>query len=241
MSGGTTVTVRHNRMDLALHRLTVGAPSAGDGGDCDDPASTGGSGAGDGVRPLLLVHGLGEQSPATVPAHLANWPGDVWALDLTGHGASGRPAGGGYTCEILMADVDAALEHIGPATVHGRGLGAYVALLIAGARPDLVRGAILDDGPGLAGGGAEPPSPFVLTEPLTGSETPDPYALLELSHDVRPPDYAATYARQAATLSGLDTAIVVCAASRPPWLEAVSREPGVRVLSRDRAARVFAG
>ena len=53
-----------------------------------------------------------------------------------------------------MADADAALAHLGPATVYGRGLGAYVALLIAGARPDLVRGAVLDDGPGLVGGGS---------------------------------------------------------------------------------------
>lgn len=235
MSSGATVTVRHNRIDLALHRLAGGAP--GGGRDGEDP---GGPAGGDRSQPLLLLHGLGERSPATAPAHLASWPGDVWALDLTGHGASGRPVGGGYTCEILMADVDAALAHTGPATVHGRGLGAYVALLIAGARPDLVRGAILDDGPGLAGGGAEPPSPFVLTQPPADPGTPDPYALLELSHDVRPADYAATYARQAATLSGLDTAIVVCAASRPPWLAAVAGEPGVRVLSRDRAVQVFA-
>lgn len=235
MSAGTTLTVRHNRIDLALHRLAAGASNPGDGRPV--PGEPGR----DGAWPLLLVHGLGERSPDTVPEHLASWPGDVWALDLTGHGASARPVGGGYTCEFLMADVDAALAQIGPATVHGRGVGAYVALLIAGARPDLVRGAILDDGPGLAGGGPDPPSPFVLTEPLARPGTPDPYALLELSHDVRPPDYAATYARQAATLSGLDTAIVVCAETRPPWLAAVASEPGVRVLSRRRAVRVFAG
>ena len=55
-----------------------------------------------------------------------------------------------------MGDVDAALAHLGPSTVLGRGLGAYIALLIAGARPDLVRGAVLADGPGLVGGGREP-------------------------------------------------------------------------------------
>jgi pimeloyl-ACP methyl ester carboxylesterase len=211
------VTVRHNKIDLALHRLRAGAG-----------------------RPLLHLHGLGGQSPPEVPGHLAGWPGPVWALDFTGHGASSVLPGGGYFCELLMADVDAALGHLGPATVYGRGLGAYVALLIAGARPDLVRGAILDDGPGLTGGGTEPPTPFVLSTSLPVTGAPDPYALLELSQDVRPPDYATTYARQAATLSGLDTAIAVAAVVRPPWLVAVAAEPGVRSVARDACIGVFA-
>ncbi|HEX6423282.1 MAG TPA: alpha/beta hydrolase [Acidimicrobiales bacterium] len=220
-----TVTLRHNKVDLALHRLrgaAAGAPACGDG------------------RPLLHLHGLGERSPAAVPPHLAVWPGPVWALDFTGHGASTVPRGGGYFCELLMADVDAALAHLGPATVYGRGLGAYVALLIAGARPDLVRGAILDDGPGLAGGGVEPGTPFVLGVPLAPSGPPDPYAMLELSHDVRPPDYATTYARQAATLSDLDTPVAVAAVVRPPWLAAVAAEPGAVTVPRDRCVEVHA-
>ena len=69
------------------------------------------------------------------PTTSTRWPGPVWALDFTGHGASTVPRGGGYTAEVLMADADAALAHLGPATVLGRGLGAYVALLLAGARP----------------------------------------------------------------------------------------------------------
>ena len=212
-----TVTVRHSQIALALHRLR------------------------DGDRePLLHLHGLGERSPATVPAHLAGWPGPVWALDFTGHGASSMPVGGGYFCELLMADVDAALAHLGPATLYGRGLGAYVALLTAGARPDLVRGAILDDGPGLRGGGTEPTTPYVLPEPLETPGPPDPYALFELSHDVRPADYATTYARQAATLSGLDVALAVSARVRPPWLAAVAEEPGVREVDRAEAVGLFA-
>lgn len=220
----TTVTLRHNRIDLALHRLRGPAP--------------GGGGAAD--RPLLHLHGLGERSPESVPAHLAPWPGPVWALDFTGHGASTVPRGGGYYAELLMADADAALAHLGPATVYGRGLGAYVALLIAGARPDLVRGAVLDDGPGLAGGGVEPTTPFVLPVPLEASGPPDPYALLELSHDVRPPDYATTYARQAAMLSDLETPLAVVAVVRPPWLAAVAAEPGVASVPRDGWVPLFA-
>lgn len=222
-----TVTLRHNRIDLALHRLRDG-----DG------------------RALLHLHGLGERSPVAVPAHLEAWPGPVWALDFTGHGASTVPRGGGYFAEVLMGDVDMALSHLGEVTIYGRGLGAYVALLVAGARAELVRGAILDDGPGLHGGSEGPASSYILTEPLTtraqatesptGSPSPDPYALLELSSDVRPADYATTFARLAATLSGLEVAVAVVGSVRPPWLAAVAREPGVQVVSCERAFALFA-
>ena len=216
-SAVSTVMVRHNKISLALHCLRSGSG-----------------------RPLLHLHGLGEASPASVPPELAAWPGPVWALDFTGHGGSTIPVGGGYFCEVLMGDVDAALAHLGPVTVYGRGIGGYVGLLIAGARADDVRGVIIDDGPGLVGGGTEPGTPFVLAEPLSVTGTPDPYALLDLHHDVRPPDYATSFARLAATLSGLDVAVAVNAMVRPPWLAAVTKEPGVRELSLPDALALFA-
>jgi pimeloyl-ACP methyl ester carboxylesterase len=214
-----TVRLTHNRVELALHELR-----AGEG------------------RPLLHLHGLGERSPGAVPEHLAAWPGPVWALDLTGHGASTVPAGAGYFAEVLMGDADLALAHLGPATVFGRGLGAYVALLIAGGRPDLVRGAILFDGPGQAGGGPSPMSPTLATvvNPAPPGGTPDPWALYELARDIRPPDYASTFARQAATLSGLDVALAVTGVNRPPWLEAVVAEPGVLECTTAEALALFA-
>ena len=192
------ITLRHNRIDLALHELR----------------------AADGPN-LLLLHGLGEQSPATVPTWAESWPGAVWALDFTGHGASTIPNGGGYTAEVLMGDADAALEHLGPSTVLGRGLGGYVALLIAGARADAVRGAIIADGPGLFGGPSGPTSPALVTVPPGVTGPPDPFVLLELARDVRPPDYAATFARAAAEHSDLEEPIAVVAMGRPPWLDAV--------------------
>ncbi len=206
MSAARVTHLRHLRLRLALHELR-----AGEG------------------RPLLLLHGLGERSPEQVPAELTSWPGPVHALDLSGHGDSDVAVGGGYYCEVLMGDADAAIEHLGPVTVYGRGLGAYIALLIAGARPEDVRGAILADGPGLGGGGPLPPSPLVLATvgPPPPGGTPDPWVVYELSRDPRPPDYAATFARQAAVRSGLDVAIAVVAYNRPPWLEAVVAEPGV--------------
>lgn len=219
MSTPTITRLQHGRVGLALHHLREGEG-----------------------RPLLLLHGLGERTPQDVPAALASWPGPVLGLDLTGHGASDVPAGGGYYCEALMGDVDAALAHLGPATIHGRGLGAYVALLIAGARPALVRGAILADGPGLAGGGPTPPAASILTvvEPAPPGGTPDPWALHELTRDVRPPDYADTYARLASVNSGLDIAIAAVGVNRPPWLEAVVQEPGVVECSLAEALERFA-
>lgn len=215
----TTVHLQHNRVRLALHQLR-----AGEG------------------RPLLHLHGVGERTPATVPAHLAGWPGPVWGLDLSGHGASDAVAGAGYFCEALMGDADAAIAHLGPVTIFGRGLGAYIGLLTAGGRAEQVRGAILADGPGLAGGGPFPPSPAIATAlgPPPAGGTPDPWALHELTRDVRPPDYAATFARQASTRSGLYAAIAVVGVNRPPWLEGVISEPGVIECSLDDALTLFA-
>jgi pimeloyl-ACP methyl ester carboxylesterase len=203
MSTPPITKLRHNRIDLAVHTLREG---------------TG--------RNLLLLHGLGEHSPTAVPAEAAAWPGPVYALDFTGHGASDVPKGGGYSAEILLGDTDVTLAEIGPATVVGRGLGAYVALLLAGARPSLVRGAVLGDGPGLWGGPSGPTSSSVVVLEPTAS-TPDPYALYEMSRDLRPRDYAALFARLAVEHSGLAEPITVTAFIRPPWLDAVVDEVGV--------------
>jgi pimeloyl-ACP methyl ester carboxylesterase len=141
-----------------------------------------------------------------------------------------------------MADVDIALAHLDEVTIYGRGLGAYVGLLAAGGRAEQVQGAILADGPGLAGGGPSPGSPSVATAvsaPPPGG-TPDPWAIHELTRDIRPPDYAATFARQASTRSGLDTAIAVVGVNRPPWLEGVIAEPGVIECMLDEALPLFA-
>jgi len=191
-------TLLHNRVELALHELR----------------------ASDGPR-LLILHGLGEQSPSDVPAWAATWPGGIWALDFTGHGASTIPNGGGYTAEVLMGDADAALEHLGPSTVLGRGLGGYVALLIAGARYDVVRGAIITDGPGLFGGPSGPTSPALVAVPPGVTGPPDPFVMLELSRDIRPPDYALSFARAAVEHSDLDAPLTIAAMGRPPWLAAI--------------------
>ncbi|MEI8238082.1 MAG: alpha/beta hydrolase [Actinomycetota bacterium] len=199
----STVRLLHNQIHLSLHELR------------------GGTG-----RPLLLLHGLGEASPAEVPSAAADWPGPIHALDFTGHGTSDIPQGGGYSAEILLADADVALHHLGTATVVGSGLGAYVALLLCGAQPTLVRGAVLCDGPGLWGGSTGPTSnSFVI--PTPSSTAPDRFALLELSRDLRPRDYATLFVRLALEHSGVDEPISVAAIVRPHWLAAVVDEVGV--------------
>jgi pimeloyl-ACP methyl ester carboxylesterase len=208
-------SLRHGRINLALHTLR------------------------DGTGPrLLLLHGLGESSPQEVPADVAEWPGPVWALDFTGHGASTCPTGGGYSAEVLMADVDTVLRHMCTddqgCSVLGRGLGGWVALLIAGARGDLVRGIVIADGPGLAGGGVLPGSNHIdapRTSPPGAPATPDPYALIELSTDIRPRDYAMRFMSLATERSTLEQPVVVAATYRPPWLSAIIEEPGVAPVS----------
>ncbi|MGH9243675.1 MAG: alpha/beta fold hydrolase [Acidimicrobiales bacterium] len=211
----------HNKVRLAIHRLRDGD---------------------DGGHPLLLLHGLGERSPAAVPPALAAWPGPVFALDFTGHGASTHSTGGGYSAEVLMADVDVALRHIGDVTAYGRGLGAYVALLLAGARADAVRGAILADGPGMLGGGPGPTAVVIdRAHPSRGPRHgPDPYAISELARDPRPPDYASAFARLAVMGSSLETPLAVVSVTRPDWLAATLLEPGVEQMSIDTAIDLYA-
>lgn len=208
--------LQHGKVSLALHHLREG-----DG------------------RPLLILHGLGERSPHQVPHWCAGWSGPVAALDFTGHGSSTVPRGGGYSAETLLADADAALAALGEVTVIGRGLGAYIALQLAGARATMVRGAILADGPGLAGGSTEPTSGNFVELPARHT-TPDPYALYELSRDLRPPDYTIEFVRMALDRSGLEEPITVAAVIRPVWLAAVAAEVGVAQATVREALATYA-
>lgn len=208
----------HNRVRLALHALR--------------PEPEG--------RALLLLHGLGERTLTHLPAWADPWPGPVYGLDFTGHGESTVPVGGGYSSEMLMADADAAVQHLGTCTIVGRGVGAYAALLIAGGRPTQVLGAVLCDGPGIVGGGPGPLAGiFTLLPPHDGS-APDPWALFELSRDIRPPDYATTFVHLAAAGSALHRPIAVSARWRPQWLAAVADHPAVMNAPLGEALAVYA-
>lgn len=174
---------------------------------------------------LLWLHALGGSARDAKDA-VAHWPGRVLALDFAAHGESPRPPGGAYTAENFVGDADAALAEAGDAHVAGQGLGAYVALMLAGARPERVPAALLLPGRGLDGGGAEPnwlrtPAEFDahLAEIVANNDRTDSLPLDPMLHtvetDVRPPDYAREFADAARRLlfAGSDDA-------RPPWWEA---------------------
>ena len=221
----SVTTVRHNKIDLALHQLRAAI---------DETA-----------RPLLLLHGLGEHTPAEAPAWVASWQGAIVGLDFTGHGNSTIPSGGGYTAELLLGDADAALAAVveqspdGMITVFGRGLGAYIGLQLAGARASQVHGAIMLDGPGLAGGPTGPTSQSFFSLPPSNT-TPDPYALVELGRDLRPPDYVRSFVQLAIAGSRLEEPVAVCAVFRPEWLAAVADERGVMDVPLAEALEAFA-
>jgi pimeloyl-ACP methyl ester carboxylesterase len=201
--------LRHARIELELHELS----------QRDGPA-------------LLLLHALGGSSAdwSEVPAL---WPGRVYALDFCGHGRSAWVRGGVYAPELLAGDADAALAHIGPAALAGAGIGAYVALLLAGGRAAQVPAALLLPGRGLEGGGAQPNfDRHVLTMLLPGRDDAlppgcDPMCRA-LQRDVRPADYAARLAAPARRLLLLDDGGV-----RPPWRRACRAAPAAESISGD--------
>ena len=227
MSLDAVTMLRHGKVELALHHLR-------------DATAAGG-------RPLLILHGLGEAAPRRAPRWADGWPGPVAALDFTGHGASTIPRGGGYTAELLLGDADAALNcadrrrpRRDRSRWSGRGLGAYIALQLAGARASQVHGAILVDGPGLAGGPTGPTSQSFFSLPASAIH-PDPYALVELGRDLRPPDYATLFVRLALAGSELEEPIAVASVFRPEWLDAVAREHGVMHATLAEALAAYAG
>jgi pimeloyl-ACP methyl ester carboxylesterase len=206
---GALIPLVHGRVRLALHGLRV----------VDGPA-------------LLLLHGLRSSCAEWNAAELP-WPGAVYALDFSGHGGSAPVRGGGYTPELLAGDADAALAHLGSATLAGRGLGAYVALLLAGGRPGDVPGALLLPGPGLAGGGAGPDFEAPRTPSLALPQPSDAFGALE--RDVRPEAYAETFARSARRLL-----LAEDGSALPPWWIAARRSPGAAVVPLDLGAAVAA-
>lgn len=203
--------VRNARIELACHALGA-APG----------------------RPLLLLHGL-HGSAAQWPDDVA-WPGPVHALDFSGHGASGWIRGGGYSPELFAGDADAALgvilqdgdEH--GVALAGVGLGAYAALLVAGARPDVVRAALLAPGPGMGEGDGEPvfdrtPVRMPDADPDAVPAGCDPALTRYLDH-FRPNDYVTAFVERAARLLILDgDTDEFDAGTRSAWWRIASEAP----------------
>lgn len=197
--------ITHGDVPLALHERRAGAG-----------------------EPLLLLHALGGSS-ADWGVETDAWPGPVFALDFAGHGESAWRPGGAYTPELFAADADAALGIVGAGAVAGAGLGAYVALLLAGTRPALVSAALLLPGRGLDGGGPRPTGRVFAGFAPDATTHNDPM-VTTCEIDVRPPDYARAFgdATRALVLAEDDGA-------RPPWWAAVRDVANVRRISGDRA------
>jgi pimeloyl-ACP methyl ester carboxylesterase len=196
--------LRHGRVRLALHPLGAGSAPA-----------------------LLHLHAL-HSSAARLAAPAVDWLGAVFAVDFCGHGRSGWVAGGAYTPELLAGDGDAALARIGPACLAGEGIGAYVALLLAGARPELVPAALLLPGAGLEGGGSlpdfsgrvDPEWAQQASRPISAGAArgeSDPL-VCALERDARPIDYVEAFAARARHL-----VLAEDGGLRPAWWEAVAR------------------
>ncbi|MGH3071422.1 MAG: alpha/beta fold hydrolase [Gaiellaceae bacterium] len=103
-------------------------------------------------EPLLLLHGLAGSSRnwcEVLPEALRRYR--VIAVDLPGHARSGAPARGATTRDFAAAVagvLDA--EGIQRALVAGHSFGGLVALRLAQARPELVRGLVLASPAGIA-------------------------------------------------------------------------------------------
>jgi len=192
------IRLRHGHLDLALHELR------------------------DGVGlPLLLLHELGARSDAWRVAEVC-WSGPVLGLDFSGHGQSDWPRGGCYQPEYWAGDADAVLAHVGPAALLGAGVGAYVGLLLAGARPQHIAVVGMLPGAGLHGGGPVPQfgrsayATFVAPVLPRWTSGADPQVAMTEAM-IRPPDYVGTFARKAPAI-----VLVEEASSCPPWWEDVA-------------------
>lgn len=119
--------------------------------------------------PMVLLHGLGDDErdwqavlPVLAEGHR------VYALDLRGHGRSGRP--GRYSFELMRDDVIGFLEVLGieRCVLIGHSMGAVVAALVAQTAAHRLTHLVLAD--------AVPPRPGDLERPpLPVPEAPTPY------------------------------------------------------------------
>lgn len=97
---------------------------------------------------VLLLHGLmGRAAHWTSTARWLSERHRPVGLDQRGHGRSEKPAGGPFTRDAYVCDVEAAIEQLGlaPVTLVGHAMGALTAWQLAAKRPDLVAGLVICD------------------------------------------------------------------------------------------------
>lgn len=94
--------------------------------------------------PVLLLHGLMGRASTWRP--VARWltaHGHVLGLDARGHGRSA--ARGPWTVRRMAADAAEVLAGHGPGVVVGHSMGGLHGIVLAAARPDLVRALVVED------------------------------------------------------------------------------------------------
>jgi pimeloyl-ACP methyl ester carboxylesterase len=96
--------------------------------------------AGDG-DPVVYLHGLGCHGAASWADAATRLGRRAILVDLPGHGRSDRPRTYDYSLPSLRDAVIAVVENVagGPVDLVGHSLGGTLAILVAAARPDLVR------------------------------------------------------------------------------------------------------
>ena len=146
---------------------------------------------------------------------------------------STMPHGGGYTAEILLADADAALGALtvdDPDAARSRCSAGGSARTSPSSSPAPGRRRCTapssPTGPG-SPAGRRGRRRRASSRSRPTARTPDPYALVELGRDLRPPDYAASFVRLALAGSPSTSRSPCTAMIRPEWLDAVANEHGV--------------
>jgi pimeloyl-ACP methyl ester carboxylesterase len=124
--------------------------------------------------PLLLIHGLSSRWQTwlnVLPLLQPRWR--LTAIDLRGHGKSGRPAEG-YPLAGYAADVEAFIGQVfrGPIRVVGHSLGAMTTMVVASSAPHLVLAAVLEDPPIYAYCRPEGAKRFALTHEMASLRLP---------------------------------------------------------------------
>ena len=102
--------------------------------------------------PVVFLHGFADAADCYqgLVARLPDsW--DIFLLESAAHGRSGIPADGAHEVSRRRLTIQFLEQVTGAAYLVGHSMGAATALAVSAARPDLVRGLVLEDPPWFAG------------------------------------------------------------------------------------------